>query len=157
MSLSINITVSRFQIFSQKWNEECDNIAFKHHRISAFVTAELFTKEVKLVVVLHDLRLPLQAISVDGLARASLFYFVEILKNNKNRISVTHFQHMFFTLFYLFIIFPYAFYLIFPIFEMPRVFADKTPCFFVSILFSNHDLNSPNSNLEIVDLFCNIY
>ena len=37
---------------------------------------------------------------------------------------------------------------------------------FVSIPFSNHDLNSPNSNqsllndakhLEIVDLFCNIY
>ena len=130
MSLSINITLSRFQIFSQKWNEECDNIAFKHHRISAFVTAELFTKEVKLVVVLHDLQLPLQAISVDGLATASLFYFVEILKNNKNRISVTHFLHMFFTLFYLFIIFSYAFYLIFPIFEMPRVFADRTPCCF---------------------------
>ena len=55
ISLSLNITLKRFEIFSHERNEECDNTVFKHHRISAFVTADLITKEVKLVVVLHNL------------------------------------------------------------------------------------------------------
>ena len=55
MSVSLNIKLKRFETFSNERNEECDNIDFKHHRISAIVTADLITKEVKLVVVLYDL------------------------------------------------------------------------------------------------------
>lgn len=53
MSLSLNITLKRFEIFSYERNEECNDV-FRHHRISAFVTDHLITKEVQLVV-LHDL------------------------------------------------------------------------------------------------------
>ena len=55
MSLSLNITLGTFEIFSHEQNEECDNTVFKHIRISAFVTADLITKEVTLVALLQDL------------------------------------------------------------------------------------------------------
>ena len=55
MSVSLKIKLKRFETFSNERNEECDNIDFKHDRISAIVTADLIIKEVKLVVVLHDL------------------------------------------------------------------------------------------------------
>ena len=41
MSLSLNITLKRFEIFSHERDEECDNTIFKHHRIYAFVTADM--------------------------------------------------------------------------------------------------------------------
>ena len=68
--MSLNI----LEIVSHKWNKECDTAVFKHHRISAFVTAIVSTKEVKLVAVLPDLWLLLQGISVDGLAITAHFF-----------------------------------------------------------------------------------
>ena len=47
MSLSLNTTLKRFEIFSHEQNEECDNTVFRHHRIPTFVTADLITKGVK--------------------------------------------------------------------------------------------------------------
>ena len=50
-TMSLNI----LEIVSHEWNKECDTAVFKHHRISAFVTAIVSTKEFKLVAVLPDL------------------------------------------------------------------------------------------------------
>ena len=55
MSVSLNVKLKRFEKFSNERNEECNKIDFKHHTISAIVTADLITKEFKLVVVLYDL------------------------------------------------------------------------------------------------------
>ena len=55
MSLSLNITIKIFETFSHERNEECDNTVFKQHNISAFITADLITREVMLVVGLHEL------------------------------------------------------------------------------------------------------
>ena len=98
MSLSLNITIKIFETFSHERNEECDNTVFKQHNIFAFITADLITREVMLVVGLHELWLLLQAIYFDGLATTSLFNSVEFLKNNVDMEL-------------LLFIFPYVFYL----------------------------------------------